>query len=110
LRRSGDERVLGGGFEKVLHVSPLMGMDHADAVRAAAPGGALSGHVGGRRPGGAAVDATLRMPRREVSSRGAAGIHARHPAATLRTLSLIYAHAVVLRLKGVPVHSHPTVA
>jgi uncharacterized protein len=110
LRRSGDERVLGGDFEKLLHVSPFMGMDHAYAMRAAAPGETLSVHVESRRSGELAFDATLRMRRRQFSSRVLAEVTARYPAATLRTLSLIYAHAVVLRLKGVPVHSHPTVA
>jgi uncharacterized protein len=110
LRRSGDGRVLGGDFEKLLHVSPFMGMDHSYAMRAAAPAETLSVHVESRRDGALAFDATLGMRRREFSGRVLAEITARYPAVTLRTLSLIYAHAVVLRLKGVPVHPHPTVA
>jgi DUF1365 family protein len=110
LRRSGDGRVLDGDFEKLLHVSPFMGMDHSYAMRAAAPAETLSVHVESRRDGALAFDATLGMRRREFSGRVLAEITARYPAATLRTLSLIYAHAVVLRLKGVPVHPHPTVA
>jgi uncharacterized protein len=110
LRRSGDERVLGGDFEKLLHVSPFMGMDHSYVMRAAAPAETLSVHVESRRSGELAFDATLRMRRRAFSPRVLAEVTARYPAATLRTLSLIYAHAVVLRLKGVPVHSHPAAA
>jgi DUF1365 family protein len=110
LRRSGDGRVLDGDFEKLLHVSPFMGMDHSYVMRAAAPGETLSVHVESRRSGELAFDATLGMRRREFSRRVLAEIAARYPAATLRTLSLIYAHAVVLRLKGVPVHPHPTAA
>jgi len=37
-------------------------------------------------------------------------VTARYPAATLRTLALIYGHAVVLKAKGVPVHPHPAAA
>jgi DUF1365 family protein len=107
LRRSGDERVLDGDFEKLLHVSPFMGMDHSYVMRAAAPGETVSVHVESRRDGAVAFDATLGMQRRPFSRRVLAEITARYPAATLRTLSLIYAHAVVLRLKGVPVHPHP---
>jgi hypothetical protein len=107
LRRSGDERVLDGDFEKLLHVSPFMGMDHSYVMRAAAPAKTLSVHVESRRSGELAFDATLGMRRREFSRRVLAEITARYPAATLRTLSLIYAHAVVLRIKGVPVHPHP---
>jgi len=110
LRRSGAGRVLGGDFAKLLHVSPFMGMDHAYAMRAAVPGPTLSVHVESRRSGELAFDATLGMRRREFSRRVLAEITARYPAVTLRTLSLIYAHAVVLRLKGVPVHPHPAVA
>jgi hypothetical protein len=39
-----------------------------------------------------------------------AEVTARYPAATARTLGLIYAHAVVLKLKGVPVFGHPAAA
>jgi DUF1365 family protein len=107
LRRSGEGRVLDGDFDKLLHVSPFMGMDHSYVMRAAAPGETLSVHVESRRSGELAFDATLRMHRREFSRRVLAEVTARYPVATLRTLSLIYAHAVVLRLKGVPVHPHP---
>ena len=110
LRRSGEGRVLDGDFDKLLHVSPFMGMDHSYVMRAAAPAETLSVHVESRRCGELAFDATLGMRRRAFSGRVLAEITARYPAATLRTLSLIYAHAVVLRLKGVPVHPHPTVA
>ncbi len=108
LRGSGDGRVLEGEFEKLLHVSPFMGMDHEYTMRLARPAETLSVHVESRRGGTVAFDATLGMRRRPFSRRVLAEVTARYPAATLRTLSLIYAHAVVLRLKGVPVHPHPT--
>jgi DUF1365 family protein len=84
-----------------------MGMDHAYELRATPPEETLSVHIESRREGRVAFDATLGMRRRPFSGRVLAEITARYPAATLRTLSLIYAHAVVLKLKGVPVHPHP---
>jgi DUF1365 family protein len=36
-----------------------------------------------------------------------ARVTARYPAATLRVLTLIYPHALALKLKGVPLHPHP---
>jgi DUF1365 family protein len=93
-------RVLRGEFDKVLHVSPFMGMDHGYELRAGAPGETLSVHVTSRRGGELAFDATLRLRRRAFSAPVLAG-------SGLRTLGLIYGHAVALRLKGVPVHPHP---
>ncbi len=110
MRRSGDGPVLRGDFDKLLHVSPFMGMDHAYDFRATAPAQTLSVHIESRRAGELAFDATLGMTRRPFSRRTLAEVTARYPAVTLRTLSLIYAHAVVLKLKGVPVHPHPAVS
>jgi uncharacterized protein len=100
LPRSGAGPVLGGDFEKALHVSPFMGMDHEYELRAAEPGPTLSVHIESRHAGAPAFDATLGMRRRPLRRRRLAG-------ATFRTLSLIYAHAAVLRLKGVRIHPHP---
>jgi uncharacterized protein len=107
LRGAGNGRVLCGDFGKLLHVSPFMGMDHAYELRATAPGETLSVHVESRREGAVAFDATLRMRRRPFTARVLADVTARYPLATARTLGLIYAHAVVLKVKGVPVYSHP---
>ena len=54
-----------------------------------------------------AFDATLGLRRRPLTRRSLARVTARHPAATLRMLALIYGHAVALKLKGVPVQPHP---
>ena len=90
----------GGSAGKALHVSPFMGMDHAYEVRASVPGDTLSVHIESRREGRVAFDATLNLERRPFSRRRLAG-------ASLRTLALIYGHAVALKLKGVPIHPHP---
>jgi uncharacterized protein len=91
-----------GRMEKVLHVSPFMGMDHEYTVRAAVPGETLSVHVESRRGGRLAFDATLGLRRRPFARGPLLG-------ASLRTLALIYAHALVLKAKGARVHPHPEV-
>lgn len=106
VQRTG-EGVLKGDSEKVLHVSPFMGMDHQYDWRVADPAKTLSVHIESQRNGKVAFDATLSMRRRELSRRTLAGITARYPFATARVLALIYAHALRLKLKGARVHPHP---
>jgi DUF1365 family protein len=64
----------------------------------------LSVHIESREGGERAFDATLQLQRKPFTRRTAG----RHPAATLRVLALIYAHALVLALKRVPVHARPS--
>jgi uncharacterized protein len=85
---------------KALHVSPFMGMDHEYAVRATTPGETLSVHIESRRAGELAFDATLNLARRPYSRLRLLG-------ASIRTLTLIYAHAVALKLKRVRYFPHP---
>lgn len=106
-RGADDGRVLGGGFDKRLHVSPFMGMDQRYAWRAPAPGETLSVHIESTEDGRRAFDATLGLRRRPFTGRSLADVTLRYPAATLRMLALIYSHALALKLKGVPVQPHP---
>jgi DUF1365 family protein len=110
LRRVGIGPVLRGEFDKLLHVSPFMGMDHEYELRVTAPGPTLSVHIESHRAGTVAFDATMALRRRAFSRRVLADVTARYPAATLRTLALIYGHAVALKAKGVPVFGHPAAA
>jgi uncharacterized protein len=105
LRRQGGGRVLAGDMDKRMHVSPFMGMDQRYVLRAAVPGPTLSVHIENREDGERVFDATLNLERRPLGRRALA----RHYGATLRTVALIYSHAVVLRLKGVPWHRRPQV-
>jgi DUF1365 family protein len=102
VERSGPG-VVKGDSEKVLHVSPFMGMDHQYDWRVADPGPTLSVHIESRRDGAVAFDATLSLRRRELTRRGLA----RCAGTTARTVALIYAHALRLKLKGARVHPHP---
>jgi DUF1365 family protein len=102
-----DGRVPQGGFDKALHVSPFMPMDQRYTWRAPAPAQTLSVQIESSRDGSKAFDATLGLKRRPLTRRSLARVTARHPAATLQMLALIYGHAVALKLKGVPVQPHP---
>jgi DUF1365 family protein len=104
----GDADVVSGTFEKALHVSPFMGMDHRYVWRLAMPGQTLSVHIENHDAGELAFDATLALHRTELTPATAASLSARYPLAAVRVLALIYAHAIGLRLAGVAVHDHPT--
>jgi DUF1365 family protein len=108
LRRSNEGPVLDAGFTKALHVSPFMGMEQRYTMRVAEPGPTLTVHIESHEHEQLAFDATLALRRRPLTRAGLARVTARYPAATLRALALIYAHALALKLKGVPVHPHPT--
>ena len=99
--------VLSAPFEKAMHVSPFMGMDHRYDVRASTPGRTLSVHIGSRRAETRVFDATLSLRRRELTRASLARMTARYPFATVRVLALIYAHALGLKLAGAPVQPHP---
>ena len=100
---AGDRRVIKGDCEKVLHVSPFMGMDHRYDWRVTEPGETLSVHIESSRGGTVAFDATLSLERRPFSPRKLA-------LGSARVLALIYGHALGLKLRGVGVHPHPEAA
>jgi uncharacterized protein len=103
----GSPAVLDARFEKALHVSPFMGMDHRYRARAAMPTDTLSVHISSSRANATVFDATLALRRRELTRASMAAMTVRYPLATVRVLMLIYAHALQLKLVGVPVHRHP---
>jgi DUF1365 family protein len=98
----GHSPVLEGGFDKELHVSPFMGMDHHYKWRMTAPSQTLSAHISSSREGRVAFDATLSLRRAELTRASLT----RLTFTTLRTLTSIYRQAALLKLKGVPVHPH----
>ncbi|HEY2767038.1 MAG TPA: DUF1365 domain-containing protein [Solirubrobacteraceae bacterium] len=107
---AGPGAVLGGSVSKALHVSPFMGMDYRYEWRLTAPARTLSVHIASHREGRVAFDATLALHRRELTRASLAHVTARYPFATLRVLTLIYAHGAALKLKGVPLHPRPRAA
>ena len=104
----GSASVISGHFEKELHVSPLMGMDHVYEWRLTEPGERLAVHIESRdRAGESIFDATLSLARRELDRRAMGRALARYPLLTVRIIAAIYAHALRLRLRGASYHPHP---
>lgn len=95
-----------GDFAKSLRVSPFMAMAQRYTMRMTAPARTLAVHIESHERAQLAFEATLALRRAPLTRAGLARITARYPAATLRVLALIYAHALALRLKGVPLHRH----
>jgi DUF1365 family protein len=106
----GASGIVRGHFSKQLHVSPFMSMDHVYRATASAPAESLSVHIESVRAGRTAFDATLAMRRRELSRAAVTRLSMRFPVATARTLTLIYGHALGLKLAGARVHPHPRAA
>jgi hypothetical protein len=100
LERSGGGRVLHGDFAKRLHVSPFMGMEQRYSFHAAEPGETVSVHIESTEAGARAFDATLNLRKVAAGRR----VRATTP---WRVLTLIYAHALVIRIKGIRSHPHP---
>jgi uncharacterized protein len=99
-----------GRFEKVLHVSPFLGMDHTYTCRSTPPGRDLSLRIQSARQGARVFEAALALRRRELSPASVRRVTARYPFATVRVLGLIYGHAIGLRLAGIGTFPHrPTV-
>jgi DUF1365 family protein len=103
----GPSRVLAGQFDKALHVSPFMGMDHRYTCRAATPAETLSVHIESHRAGTSMFDATLSLRRRALTPDSVRRMTRRYPLATIRVLALIYAQALGLRVAGVRPFRHP---
>ena len=110
LPRGDARQVITGGMDKAMHVSPFMGMDQRYVWRATEPGPTLSVNIESREGAERVFDATLKLDRVPLTRRTLARSTARYPAATLRVLALIYSHALVLKLKGVPVQRRPQAA
>ena len=104
----GTVSLMGARFEKALHVSPLMGMDHVYDWRLTEPGKHLAVHIESHRVGGESVfDATLSLERRELNRHELNRALARYPLLTLRILTRIYGHAARLGLHGARYFPHP---
>jgi uncharacterized protein len=94
----GDPDVVRGELAKRMHVSPFMPIDQRyswSTTRPSPDRPTLSVHIESRGAGAKAFDATLSLRRRPLRAR---------PGSVLRTVALIYAHALVLALRRVPVH------
>lgn len=98
--RHGTVRVLRGDFDKRLHVSPFMGMDHSYRWSLTEPGEQLLVHIESLREGKVTFDATLSMRRQVLDTAGLRRALWRYPLMTMRVSAGIYGHALRLKLKG----------
>jgi DUF1365 family protein len=104
----GSATVSSGSFEKLLHVSPLMGMEHVYELRVTDPAERLAVHIASSsRDGEPVFDATLALKRRELTGAAMAFALARYPLLTVRIMTRIYGHALRLRLRGARYYPHP---
>ena len=87
-------RIVSGTFDKRLHVSPFMSMDHVYRARATTPGlDAVGPDREATGTGRQAFEATLNLRRAELTRAEVARMTAGHPVAGARALALIYGHA-----------------
>ncbi len=107
--------VISGEFEKVLHVSPLMGMAHRYGLRTSEPGKRLAVHIESRptgdTPGEAdgpkAFDATLSLERLSLTRANTSKMLARYPLMSLKVIAGIYRQSLKLKRKGAQYAQHP---
>jgi DUF1365 family protein len=95
-----------GRFDKALHVSPFFGMDQEYAWSSDVPAQRLTIRIANHEAGRRVFDATLSLQRRPPSRRA----WRRHTASARRVGGLIYIHALIRKVKGAPLHPHPTPA
>ena len=95
-----------GRFEKALHVSPFLAMDHTYVCQSALPARELSVRIENTRQGARVFQAVLTLRRRELSPASVRRMTARYPLAAARVLGLIYGHAIALRLAGTGTFPH----
>ena len=74
---------------------------------ASPPGGALWVSIRSRQQGRLLFEATLALRRRELTRRAMTRVLVHYPPSAPLTLARIYANALRLRLRGVPLHRHP---
>jgi len=94
-------------FDKRLHVSPLMGMDHTYDWRLTVPDEQLLVHIESDRKQTKVFDATLSLHRREMTPHSLRAVLIRYPLITLRILIRIYSHALRLKVNGASYFPHP---
>jgi uncharacterized protein len=103
--------VLAGGqgrVEKRLHVSPFFGMDHSYECRLPAPDGRLDATIDSFRGREHNFSAGLALTRQPLTAAQVRRTTRRYPFGSARVLSLIYGHAIGIRLSGGKVFSHPS--
>jgi uncharacterized protein len=94
-------------FSKEFHVSPFMEMDLNYDWRFSRPAAGLAMHMENIRDGRTCFDATMALRRTEIQGASLARVLVQYPLMTVKVIAAIYAQALRLRLKRVPVYAHP---
>jgi uncharacterized protein len=100
-------RTMHFAFDKTFHVSPFMPMDVRYDWRFSNPSDRLLVHMKNFREGRRAFDATLTLTREEIAHASLARALIQFPLMTVKVTSAIYAQALRLWLKRIPVFTHP---
>ena len=94
-------------FGKEFHVSPFHAMEQTYDWRFTDPGSSFAIHMENLEQGSTVFDATMRLRRQEITSVRLASVLKRFPLMTARVIGAIHWQALLLWLKGAPVHPHP---
>ncbi len=95
-------------FDKEFHVSPYIAMQRRYEWRLRVPGERLGVHMHVLDAEQREFDATLDMKRAPIAGNALDHLAWRQPVITLKVIASIYWQALRLRLKGAPVHDHPS--
>jgi len=106
-RRPGS-RAIEGRMAKRMHVSPFMSMAQTYEWASTEPGERLGVRIANRERGELVLEASLALRRRELGRASMTTVPLAHPPQVLASVARIYGNALRLRLKGVPVHPHPS--
>ena len=91
---------------KEFYVSPFLGMDMSYAFRVLLPRARVHVAIHGKEGGQQVIAASLSGARTELSDRALLKVFVRHPLLTLKVITAIHWHALLLLLKGFRLHAH----
>jgi DUF1365 family protein len=100
-------RELTSRHAKALHVSPFYTLDYEYELRLSTPAERLDVSIGAERGGRREFKATLALERRSLSTRSLTTMLLRGAPISMKVSAAIYAQALRLRIKGIPVQPHP---
>jgi DUF1365 family protein len=103
-------RELTSRHAKQMHVSPFLELDYEYELRLSPPGERLEVSIGADRGGRRAFHATLALERRPLSGTALTAMLLGHAPMSMKVSAAIYAQALRLRLKGIPVQPHSRAA
>ena len=95
--------------KKRFHVSPFMPMDMQYDWRFSTPGELLSVHMENHQHQKKIFDATLKLKKREITSKNMALVLIQFPMITMKVVAAIYYQALRIWLKRIPFVNHPKV-